>query len=73
MMKIYYIQEGFPYSSDYIVRKAFTTKTKAVKYLRKTLDLKASTKHDYWEIKQNQPVHVDDGRWWRIKQLEVVE
>lgn len=72
-MKIYCIKEGFSYSSDYAVRKAFTTKTKATNYLQKTLDLRLNKTYNYWEIKQNQPEHIDDGRWWNIKELEVVE
>jgi len=69
-MKLYYIQEGFPYNSEYEVHKAFTTKAKATNYLRKTLGLKENTTYDYWEVKSKNQY---DGRWWRIKNLEVVE
>ena len=69
-MKVYYIQEGFPFSSDYAPQIAFTTKAKAVDYLRKTLNLVKSNKYSYWEVKRDPTC--DEGRWWKIKELEVI-
>ena len=71
MTKIYYIQEGLEYSDKYIARFAFTKKHKAIDYLKNNLDLVKDTKYPYWKVKHDP--HNNDMRWWKIKELEIIE
>lgn len=70
MRQYYAIRIGKEFSSDYHINNVFPTESVAISWL-KNRGYVFNEKNNYWEV-PNDP-HVDDGRWWRIQPVTLLE
>ena len=70
MKQYYVIKIGHEFSGDYYVSNVFPTKELAELWLTHR-GYVFNEKNKYWEV-PNDPT-VDDGRWWRIHPVTLLE